>query len=117
MTLMLYVFTYFENYDALIAVFKCLEPKASRMHFWQGTDKCEDGTIKYQNGNVNKAGPKRKLSILEEFFTVLVRLKTCMFLLDLSESFDVSVSLISKTFTTWIHFLYDELPLYFPFPS
>ena len=31
--------------------------------------------------------------------------------------FDVSVSLISKTFTTWINFLYHELPLYFPFPS
>ena len=31
--------------------------------------------------------------------------------------FDGSVSLISKTFTTWINFLYHELPLYFPFPS
>ena len=26
-------YTSFENYDALIAVFKCLESKASRMHF------------------------------------------------------------------------------------
>ena len=40
-----------------------------------------------------------------------------MFLLDLSERFDVSLSLISKTFTTWINFLYHQLPLYFPFPS
>ena len=40
-----------------------------------------------------------------------------MFLLDLSEGFNVSVSLISKTFTTWINFLYHELPLCFPFPS
>ena len=40
-----------------------------------------------------------------------------MFLLDLSVQFDVSVSLISKTFTTWIIFLYHELLLYFPFPS
>ena len=110
-------YTGFENYGALIAVFKCLEPKASRMHFWQGTDKCKDGTIKYQNQNVNKPGRKRKLSLLEEFFIVLVRLKTGMFLLDLKERFDVSVSLISKTFTTWINFLYNELPLYFPFPS
>ena len=41
-------YTGFENYDELIAVFKCLEPKASRMHVWQGTDKCKDVTIKYQ---------------------------------------------------------------------
>ena len=94
-----------------------LEPKASTMHFWQGTDKCKDGTLKYQNENVNKSGRKRKLSLLEEFFTVLVRHKTGMFLLDLSERFDASVSFISKTFTTWITFLYYELPLYFPFPS
>ena len=40
-----------------------------------------------------------------------------MLLLDLSERFDVSVSLISKTFTTWIIFLYDELPLYLLFSS
>ena len=42
-------YTGFENYDALIAVFKCLEPEASRMHFWQGTEKYKDGTLKYQN--------------------------------------------------------------------
>ena len=39
-----------------------------------------------------------------------------MFLRDLNERFDVSVSFISKTFATWIIFLYHELPLYFPFP-
>ena len=94
-----------------------MEPKVSRIHFWQGTSKCKDGTLKYQNENVNKPGRKRKLSLLEEFFIVLVRLKTDMFLLDLSERFDVPVSLISKTFTTWINFLYHELPLCFPFPS
>ena len=41
----------FENHDPLIVVFKCLEPKASRMYFWQGTDKCKFGTLKYQNEN------------------------------------------------------------------
>ena len=66
------------------------------MHFWQGTSKYKDGTLKYQNENVNKPGRKRKLSLLEEFFIVLFRLKTDMFLLDLSERFDVSVSLFQK---------------------
>ena len=66
------------------------------MHFWQGTSKYKDGTLKYQNENVNKPGRKRKLSLLEEFFIVLVRLKTDMFLLDLSERFGVSVSLFQK---------------------
>ena len=47
----------------------------------------------------------------------LLDLKLVIFLLGLSERFDVSVSLISKIFTTWINFSYHELPLYLPFPS
>ena len=74
-------------------------------------EKCKDGILKYQNENMNKPGCKRKLSLLEGFFIVLVRLKTGMFLLNLCERLDVSVSLISKSFTTWINFLYHELPL------
>ena len=62
---------------------------------------CNDGTLKYQHGNINKPWRKRKLSLLEEFFTVLVRIK--MFLFELSERFDLSVCLISKTSTTWIN--------------
>ena len=72
-------YTCFEYHDALIAVFKCLEPKASRMHFWQGTDKFKDGTLKYQNENINKPGREMKLSLLQEFSVVLVRLKTDVF--------------------------------------
>ena len=45
----LHYYVGFENYDALIAVLKWLEPKASRINFWQGTDKCKDGNLKYQN--------------------------------------------------------------------
>ena len=63
-------------------------------------EKCKDGILKYQNENMNKPGCKRKLSLLEVFFIVLVRLKTGMFLLNLCERLDVSVSLISKSFTT-----------------
>ena len=73
-----------ENYDVLIAVFKCLEAKASRMHFWQRIDNCKDGTFKYQNKNINNSGRQRNLSLLEELFIVLVRFKSGMFLLDIS---------------------------------
>ena len=94
-----------------------MESKTSRLHFWQSTGKWKDGTLKYQNENINKPERKRKLSLLESFFIVLFRLKTGMFLLNLSERFDLPVPLISKTFTTWKNFLYHELPLYFLFPS
>ena len=98
---MLYIFMLY----IFIAVFKWFEPKSSRMHFWQDADKCKDRTLKYQSENINKPGRKRKLSLMEEFFIVLVKLKTFIFfLLNFSERFDVFVSLISKTYTTWIIF-------------
>ena len=59
-------YTGFENYDTLIAaVFECLELQASKMHFWQGRDKYNDGTLKYQNKNINEPGRKIKLLLLE----------------------------------------------------
>ena len=99
---MLYVFILvLKNYDAPIAVFKSLEPKTSRMHFWSSTGKFKDGTLwKYEN--INKLERTKKLSLLGQFFSVLVRFKTALFLLDLGEKFDPSISFISKIFTSWI---------------
>ena len=42
---------------------KYLERKDSRMYFWQGIDKYENGTSKYQKENINKLGCKRKLTL------------------------------------------------------
>ena len=87
------------QYDALIAVFKYFEPKVSRIPFWQGIDKCKDGALRYQNENIHKPERKRKLRFFEELFIVLIvllRLKTGLFLLNLNETFDVSVSLFQK---------------------
>ena len=56
---------------------------------------------------------KEKSHVLRAFI-VFVRAKTGIFLFDLNERFDVSVSLISKTFTTWRIFFYYEYVL---FPS
>ena len=71
----------------------------------------------YQTKKRGKPGPKRKLTLLNEFFLVLMRLKVGLFIEDLADRFQVSTSLVSKTFTTWINVLYCELPLLFPFPS
>ena len=60
----------------------CLEPKARRMHFWQGTDKYNDGKLKYQNENINKPEHKRKLWFLELFLLFKLELKfVCFYLI------------------------------------
>ena len=45
-----------------------------------------------------------------------MRLKVGLFLNDLADRFGISVGHASKIFSTWINFLYHELPLLFPFP-
>ena len=64
-----------------------------------------------------KKGPSRKLSLENEFFAVLVRLKLGFFVEDIANRFDISVSLFSKIFNTWIRFLRLELEVLFPFPN
>ena len=81
-----------------------MEPKTSSMHFWSSTGKFKDGTLKYQDENISKLERSKKPSLLEQFFIVLLRLKTGLFLLDLSEKSDASISVISKIFTLWIVF-------------
>ena len=46
-----------------------------------------------------------------------MRLKVGLFVNDLADRFQISNGHVSKIFTTWIHFLYHELPLLFLFPS
>ena len=48
-------YTGFENYGALITVFKCSKPKARTMYFWQNGDKCNNRTVKHQNENTTKS--------------------------------------------------------------
>ena len=56
-----------------------------------------------------KAGPKRKLSLKEEFVITLVRLKRGFDVEVLGDLVGIHPSSISRIFTTWINFLYLEL--------
>lgn len=66
---------FYISFDTQIAVLKCLEPKLSKMYFWKGAGKCKTGSLEYQNENINKLARKRQLSLLKEFFVVLVKFK------------------------------------------
>ena len=62
-------------------------------------------------------GPSRKLSYLDEFLLVLMRLKAGLFVQDLADRLGISISLVSCICITWINFLYLELSDIFPFSS
>ena len=60
-----------------------------------------------------KPGPERKLSFADEFFLVLVKLKSGRMNEDLALHFGVSTGLVSQVFTSWLFFLDAELKLLF----
>ena len=110
-------YTGFPSYDALISFFKYIEPKLEKMQYWKG-ERLVKGSQPYQEDeNRKKPGPSRKLSFLDEFLLVLMRLKAGLFVQDLADRFGVSISLVSRICITWITLLYYELKDIFPFPT
>ena len=53
-----------------------------------------------------KAGPKRTLSVVEEFFLVLCRYKVGLLEEDLAARFRISQGLVSRIIVTWTKFMY-----------
>ena len=109
-------YTGFPNFSSLLASFEYLEPKVKRMRYWHGKGCSSGNSNAVQNDKSNRCR-KRSLSYLEEFVMVLMRLKVGLFISDLANRFGISPDHFSKIFTTWISFLYNELPNLFPFPS
>ena len=66
--------------------------------------------------NRQKPGPSRKLSYLDEFLLVLMRLQAGLFVQDLADRFGISTSLVSRICITWSNLLYVELKDLSPFP-
>lgn len=110
-------YTGFPCYEALISFFKYLEPKLGKMQYWKGEHLVRENQPYQEDENRNKPGPSRKLTFLDEFLLVLMRLKAGLFVQDLADRFGVSTSLVSRIFITWINLLYLELKDLFPFPS
>ena len=69
------------------------------MHQW-------DGNNNKKNYDESKHGQPCKLSMLEQFFFTLVRLRLGLLELDLAHRFGISQATVSRIVATWINFLY-----------
>ena len=86
------------------------------MSYWRGPRSFEASKNKEERQDSDvKGGQKRALPNFEVFILVLICLKVGLFLTDLGDRFGISTGHASRIFTTWINFLYHELPLLFPF--
>ena len=110
-------YTGFPSYKALMSFYKYIEPKLEKMQYWKGERLIKDSQPYQEDENRKKPGPSRKLSFLDEFLLVLMRLKAALFVQDLADRFGISISLVSRICITWINLLYFELKDIFPFPT
>ena len=110
-------YTGFPTYKALISFYNFIEPKLGKMQYWKGQHSTKESQSYQEDNHRKKPGPSRKLTFLDEFLLVLMRLKAGLFVQDLADRFGISTSLVSRICITWINLLYVELKDIFPFPS
>lgn len=101
------------------SIFKYLEPKISTMRYWRGAKNTIVSAAKVKRKYLispKKMGPKRKLTKIDEFLMVLMRLKLGLLTQDLADRFNVVESSVSSTFFTWMKMLSVELKCMLEYP-
>lgn len=101
--------TGFPNYGTLYSLFEFLEPRAKNMKYWRGSN--TSNSEHFSKIFFNKPGPERKLSLIDEFFLTLIRLKVGLLTEDLAKRFNVSVGTVSSVVTSWVNLMYTDLKL------
>lgn len=95
------------SYGVFSALLTYLRPRAESMQYWKGSSKSSNQH--YNLHFASKPGRQRKLSLEDELFLTLVRLRTGLLMVDLAACFSISIASASSVFTTWINLLYVEL--------
>ena len=101
------VYTGLQNYDVFKWLFRRLETKAQYLNYVSG----KSGSTR------SRTGPKRKLSLENEFFLTLVRLRLGLTEIDIGCRFKISQSTVSTILRTWIPFLAKEFEVFIRWPS
>lgn len=106
------------NKAALKSLFGLLKPRASRMRYWFGAKRFSNISYKRKYRRTpRKSGPRRSLSLKDEFVLTLMKLRLALtndFLCDL---FGLSAGTCSSIINTWIKLLSKELACLVFWPS
>ena len=93
-------YTGFVSFGMFLAYFNFLSASAKQMRTWQGKQTSMD------KRTTEKPGPKSKLSLLDQFFLTMVRLRLGLSVENLAHHFGVNPSTVSRTFIIWINLMY-----------
>ena len=78
-------YTGFPSYQSLMSFYSFIEPKLSKMQYWKGQHLVRESQPYQDDEHHKKPGPSRKLTFLDEFLLVLMRLKAGLFVQDLAD--------------------------------
>ena len=105
-------YTGLPTYAVFILLCNFLRGKAENLKAWQG----EKTTTPATNVRVGPR-PWKNMSVENQFFSVLVRLRLGVSGADVAARFGMPEGSYSRLFSTWIMFLAKEFKLLFPWPS
>ncbi|XP_078317755.1 uncharacterized protein LOC111138234 [Crassostrea virginica] len=93
-------------------IFNVLSLKASSMVYWNSSE-----TNERQDSKIPRRGPKRLLSLKEEFTLTLLRLRRGFDTKSLGDMFGVSESSVCRIFTTWVCLMIIDLSFLIKWPT
>ena len=105
----MHMYTGLQNYGVFQWLFNRLEMKAKYLTYYD--------TVKPSKTKRGKRGRKRKLSLKNEFFLTLCRIRAGLTKEDLAFRFGISQGTISKILSTWIPFLGKEMSCLIHWPT
>lgn len=104
-------YTGMPTFDSFMGLVEYLTPKAKDLISWNGRYTKDTCNMDYHFARTSD------ISIANQLFAVLVRLRLAFPVTDMSVRFGMPESTYSRLFSTWVCFLSKELRLLFPFPS
>jgi len=102
-------FTGFPNYQTLLTCYNFVNPGTNGeniAYVSSVTDEVDFTCVSSIESKGNKPGKRRKLSTLDEFFMVLVRMRLGLFERDLAHRFNLHVSTVNRICISWVNFMY-----------
>ena len=98
-------YTGFPSYDVLVATFRALRPTAQNMYSWSQMQHLRNKGISNVEG-LRQTMQDCKISLLDQFYLVLQKLRVGTLNQVLAGSFNISQTTVSRVFISWIKFLY-----------
>ncbi|KAK3107777.1 hypothetical protein FSP39_022010 [Pinctada imbricata] len=116
-------YTGIKNCEVFQFIFDHLAVKARNMQYWRGDKQTGKKTpVRYRSEvgsttHYGRPGPSRKLPLEHEFLLVLMRLRLALLVHDLAFRFQISDTLVSSIFVTWMRLMRLELSHLIIWPS